>query len=54
MTPANNFRRPRTSFIISNSAVDQQEALFRRLLTLAVTLAIITPGLLAIIPIALL
>ncbi|HEX4361568.1 MAG TPA: SLC13 family permease [Pseudonocardia sp.] len=42
------------TLIISNSAVDQQEALFRRLLTLAVTLAIITPGLLAIIPIALL
>jgi di/tricarboxylate transporter len=42
------------TLIISNSAVDQQEALFRRLLTLAVSLAIIVPGLLAIIPIALL
>jgi di/tricarboxylate transporter len=42
------------TLIISNSAVDQQEALFRRLLTLAVTLAVIVPGLLAIIPIALL
>jgi len=42
------------TLIISNSAVEQQEALFRRLLTLAVSLAIITPGLLAIIPIALL
>jgi di/tricarboxylate transporter len=42
------------TLIISNSAADQQEALFRRLLTLAVSLAIITPGLLAIIPIALL
>ena len=42
------------TLIISNSAVDQQEALFRRLLTLAVSLAVITPGLLAIIPIALL
>ena len=42
------------TLIISNSAVEQQEALFRRLLTLAVSLAIIVPGLLAIIPIALL
>jgi di/tricarboxylate transporter len=42
------------TLIISNSAVEQQEALFRRLLTLAVTLAVIVPGLLAIIPIALL
>jgi di/tricarboxylate transporter len=42
------------TLIISNSAVEQQEALFRRLLTLAVSLAVIVPGLLAIIPIALL
>ena len=42
------------TLIISNSADEQQEALFRRLLTLAVCLAIITPGLMAIIPIALL
>jgi len=42
------------TLIISNSAVEQQEALFRRLLTLAACLAVITPGLLAIIPIALL
>jgi di/tricarboxylate transporter len=42
------------TLIISNSAADQQEALFRRLLTLAVSLAVVVPGLLAIIPIALL
>ena len=42
------------TLIISNSAVEQQEALFRRLLTLAACLAVIVPGLLAIIPIALL
>jgi di/tricarboxylate transporter len=42
------------TLIISNSAVEQQETLFRKLLALAASLAIITPGLLAIIPIALL
>jgi di/tricarboxylate transporter len=42
------------TLIISNSAIEQQEALFRRLLALAVSLAVIVPGLLAIIPIALL
>jgi hypothetical protein len=35
------------TLIISNSAVEQQEALFRRLLTLGVCLAVITPGLMA-------
>jgi hypothetical protein len=42
------------TLIISNSAIEQQEALFRRLLALAVSLAVIVPGLLAIIPITLL
>lgn len=40
------------TLIIGNSAVENQDALFRRLLALAGTLALIVPGLLALIPIA--
>ena len=41
------------TLIIGNSATEHQDALFRRLLTLAACLALIVPGLLALIPIAL-
>lgn len=42
------------TLIIGNTAHDEQDQLFRRLLTLAAALAVITPGLLSLIPIALL
>ena len=42
------------TLIIGNSAVEYQDALFRRLLALAGCLALIVPGLLAVVPIALL
>jgi di/tricarboxylate transporter len=41
------------TLIIGNSAVQFQDALFRRLLALAGSLALIVPGLLALVPIAL-
>jgi Na+/H+ antiporter NhaD/arsenite permease-like protein len=41
------------TLIIGNSAVEYQDALFRRLLALAGGLALIVPGLLALVPIAL-
>lgn len=41
------------TLIIGNSAIQFQDALFRRLLALAGSLALIVPGLLALIPIAL-
>ena len=40
------------TLIIGNSAVENQDALFRRLLALAGCLALVVPGLLALIPIA--
>ena len=40
------------TLIIGNSAVENQDALFRRLLALAGSLALVVPGLLALIPIA--
>ncbi|ESV65511.1 putative membrane protein [Mycobacteroides abscessus MAB_091912_2446] len=41
------------TLIIGNSAVDEQDNLFRRLLALAGSLALVVPGLLSIVPIAL-
>jgi len=41
------------ALIIGNSAVRYQDALFRRLLAIAGSLALVVPGLLALIPIAL-
>ncbi len=41
------------TLIIGNSAVQYQDSLFRRLLALAGSLALIVPGLLALVPIAL-
>jgi len=41
------------TLIIGSSAVENQDVLFRRLLALAGTLALIVPGLLALVPIAL-
>ncbi|MCS3778693.1 SLC13 family permease [Tsukamurella ocularis] len=42
------------TLIIGNTVHEEQDLLFRRLLTLAAALAVITPGLLSLIPIALL
>ncbi|SIR69317.1 SLC13 family permease [Williamsia sterculiae] len=41
------------TLIIANSTIDYQDILFRRLLAIAVFLAIVVPGMLAIVPIAL-
>ncbi|SKV13769.1 putative dicarboxylate carrier protein [Mycobacteroides abscessus subsp. abscessus] len=41
------------TLIIGNSAADEQDNLFRRLLALAGALALVVPGLLSIVPIAL-
>lgn len=41
------------TLIIGHSAIDEQERLFRRLLGLAASLALVVPGLLSVIPIAL-